>query len=825
VRKPPARHQRDALMALHSWYKTSNKQDDGGILVLPTGGGKTFTAVNFLCNGPLSDGYKVLWLAHTHHLLEQAFKSFTAEALGQIREPRESVRLRVVSGTTGHFPPRDIKPNDDVVVATLQTITNAHRHGQQSFREFIASARGKLFIVFDEAHHAPAPSYRTLLRDLQKDGALALGLTATPTYSNEARSGWLKQIFPRGIVAQARTTDLIAAGVLAKPHFVAANTAITPRFDEQTYQNWVGTYRDVPEDVIEELASNAERNALIAETYASQRAKYGKTLIFADRWYQCESIVQALEQRGVKADAVYSHVDLRARSVEQRRRRTREDNAKALERFRQGEIDVLVNIRMLTEGTDLPDAQTVFLTRQTTSTILLTQMVGRALRGPSFGGTADAYIVSFLDDWQHSIRWAEYDALPEGEGLDERARIAVKRPPLQLISIELVQRLAGQINQGVLVAPAPFLSLMPLGWYVVTYDALVEGSDEVATNERLVMVFEDEREGFDDLLEALMNDCAADLANEDARFESYRLHLETLVAEHISTAKRSPAELAMELFHLCRHVAQGHGTPQFFAFSMRDQHDVDALARDYVARNLGARDVQESLRSEYARSDRFWRALFPRFDQLKLTYNSCQERLLAEPSDAISVRPRADESPSFTEPSEDVKAQIKRRDGACLACGIAKHLEVDHVVSDYYGGSGDSDNLQTLCRTCNGRKSRRTIRFLSHQTPLRVPPGAVEYFPSPTDAGNREHWERFLRRTINFTLQCAAVAGVSIGGRGEGYYNWKVELMRGNDPALLEPVLRTVFARVQQAREAGGKPRLKTLTVEAPECRAVVCQD
>ena len=41
---------------------------------------------------------------------------------------------------------------------------------------------------------------------------------------------------------------------------------------------------------------------------------------------------------------------------------------------------MLINVRMLTEGTDVPDLQTVFLTRQTTSQILMTQMVGRAMR-------------------------------------------------------------------------------------------------------------------------------------------------------------------------------------------------------------------------------------------------------------------------------------------------------------------------------------------------------------------------------------------------------------------------------------------------------------
>ena len=65
----PAPHQRRALDRLEKWYRRS-EQERGGILVLPTGGGKTFVATHFLCRHPLSDGYRILWLAHTHHLLE-----------------------------------------------------------------------------------------------------------------------------------------------------------------------------------------------------------------------------------------------------------------------------------------------------------------------------------------------------------------------------------------------------------------------------------------------------------------------------------------------------------------------------------------------------------------------------------------------------------------------------------------------------------------------------------------------------------------------------------------------------------------------------------
>src|SRR3712207_5623293 len=82
----PAPHQNTALEKLNHWFESSRQAPHGGIVVLPTGGGKTFTAVRFLCRGPLSHGYKVLWLAHTHHLLDQAYVAFAPQDEKRIRE-------------------------------------------------------------------------------------------------------------------------------------------------------------------------------------------------------------------------------------------------------------------------------------------------------------------------------------------------------------------------------------------------------------------------------------------------------------------------------------------------------------------------------------------------------------------------------------------------------------------------------------------------------------------------------------------------------------------------------------------------------------------
>src|SRR5438128_12662526 len=100
---------------------------------------------------------------------------------------------------------------------------------------FLRAASKKLFVVFAEAHHAPAHSYRTLITGLRdrRPGMSLLGLTATPTYNDEKKSGWLRQIFPQEIIYQVTPQDLMAAGILSKPIFEDHRTAFSTEFSER----------------------------------------------------------------------------------------------------------------------------------------------------------------------------------------------------------------------------------------------------------------------------------------------------------------------------------------------------------------------------------------------------------------------------------------------------------------------------------------------------------------------------------------------------------------------------------------------------------------
>jgi superfamily II DNA or RNA helicase len=643
-----------------------------------------------------------------------------------------------------------MKGSDDFIVGTVQTIWSAIRNNHPRLGEFFDSAKGRLFLVVDEAHHSPAPTYRQMVEQLRKrfPALRLLGLTATPKYMDERKSGWLAKLYPQDIVYEISPYSLMVSGVLARPIFEDRRTETEATFDEREFAKWTNTHQDIPEYIIAHLAENQARNDSIVSCYFEDRKKYGKTIIFADRWHQCEYLSEALKKRGVKADVVYSHLDADSGSALARNRRTSDENAKVLRRFKAGEFDVLVNVRMLTEGTDVPDVQTVFLTRQTTSNILLTQMVGRALRGPRFGGTAEAYVVSFIDNWKQRINWAEYGHLDAGFA-DEGTTEYRKRPPLSLISIELVQRLARQMDRGINMTPGPFLSLMPKGWYYVAYEAQVEGTDETEQVSRAVIVYNNEYTAFEKHIAAVSKASLAAFEREDAKMRDVEDQLRDWHAKFFSKMGDHVGGDPMQvqnLFDIARHMAQNDKKPPaFFLYEERECHDLDAIAERFIKDGLGREQEDNALRVEYARRDRSWRVIYYTYNLFKSQYDACVNRVLdakAHGKTATSHIPTF-ETPEVVkphEPPDKLKKQIKHRDGnACLCGGYRRYLHVDHIAASYLGGSNSPDNLQTLCKDCNQEKRTAEISFRNDKTLLREAPPELPELPLPLLAAAR-HW-------------------------------------------------------------------------------------
>ena len=75
------KHQREAKEALDKLNKKYPTYST--LIVLPTGGGKTYTASTWLLRNALDRGKKILWLAHRQMLLEQAAETFQKYAFAQ----------------------------------------------------------------------------------------------------------------------------------------------------------------------------------------------------------------------------------------------------------------------------------------------------------------------------------------------------------------------------------------------------------------------------------------------------------------------------------------------------------------------------------------------------------------------------------------------------------------------------------------------------------------------------------------------------------------------------------------------------------------------
>ena len=390
--------QEEAVKALD---KSLIKDDrTAGLLVMPTGSGKTRTAVYFLLSKVIAKGYQVVWLTHRHMLIEQPAEGFyNFSGLVKANNPNaKELHMLCVSGN--HTNIRRAEKRDDIMVVSVQSTARS--------LDFLKRAlRDKVIVVVDEAHHTVAGSYRKIIECIKysdKRKVKLLGLTATPVRANERDTKWLTKIFDDNIIFSVNTSDLIAQGILAEPIFERVDTdyEIAPTIDEKKF---IDKYGEMNPALIDKIARSGERNKTIIDRYMSERARYGKTLMFALNIHHCTTLCDDLKRLGVSCDYVYSGKD---------------DNNKVIERFRRGELEVLVNINILSEGSDVPNIQSVFMTRPTSSEVLLMQMIGRGLRGTGAGGTEKAYIVDFHDKWDTFARWLTPEfvlagELPDGE--------------------------------------------------------------------------------------------------------------------------------------------------------------------------------------------------------------------------------------------------------------------------------------------------------------------------------------------------------------------------------------------------------------------------
>lgn len=822
VRKTPFEHQLDAFEALNKCFTFSNVKGKGGLLVLPTGAGKTFTTVKWLCDHVVPRNIHILWLAHTFYLLDQAFREMFHYARW-IPEPRQTVNIRLVSSSPSHASPSSIQPSDDVVVMTTQTaILNLHSPARckaglpvtTSFKKWVEeSKKTGLFVVLDEAHHAPAYGCRTLLigtsgtepgiRTIAPTTNL-LGLTATPAYSDETRKGWLGKVFDAGIVYQAEKAKLTAQGILARPNYIPRPTGKELYVPDNLYNRLVREHKDLPEDIIEKLASDSRRNDYIVQEYAENMGRYGKTIIFADRWFQCVYLKTKLLERGVKADAIYSRIDADPGSAEARNQRTASDNEHILNEFKNGKdkagrdtLDVLINVRMLTEGADVPSVRSVFLTRQTTSQILMAQMIGRALRGKKAGGGDEANIVMFMDEWKRLIDWATPASL---DGGTDESRVIRGYYPLEYVSIRLVEELSRQINSGGELPAPPFARIMPTGWFQTEF-VVAPTEDGLGENQafiEFVMVYEDTVTKFQKFMSHFLRQMPEGWDREFIAPDWMKPQVDAWLGEFFDRDNDDIGNtLELDLARIARHIAQKQALPHFHSFEERAKYDLDGIARKRLRYNSLEND--EFLQQDFSRPGNLWKVFYKSYERFATAFDGAMRRVLHEQRHGGKLPPLPPPKPRRNrELSEAEKAQVKKRDGnQCLCCGAKGkgiRLQIDHIIPYNLGGETTVENSQTLCSVCNRQKRLNELNYLQTATSL-IAEKELELLPR----SGREDVKQSITRLVNYFYRCRAVCHVRIHERSNGqyYHTWEIELYSGNDPKWLGKHKKAIMRHIQ----------------------------
>ena len=346
----------------------------------------------------------------------------------------------------------------------------------------------------------------------------------------------------------------------------------------------------LPEDVAGQMADSAARNKLIIQTYKAKEKEYGQTIVFAINVVHAIHLSALFNKEGIKSEFIVSDVKDSVTGV----RISREDNERKLEEYRAGKVKVLVNVNILTEGVDLPQTKTVFLARPTVSTILMTQMIGRALRGEAAGGTSLAYIVSFVDNWNEHIAWVNPDSLFSGNNEFTDNPAEHMKHELRMIAISKIEEFASVLDDSVdttVLEKVPFIQRIPIGMYAFTY--LEENGVDSSYQ---VMVYDSTKKAYEELMRGLPGLFQSFQCEEEYPTEELLEEMAEQCRNTFFLGEMIPPYEEKDVIRILKYYAQYETSPQFYSFDDIDRSRLDVAA---IAKHIWDEDMGQRKKTEY----------------------------------------------------------------------------------------------------------------------------------------------------------------------------------------------------------------------------------
>ena len=316
-------------------------------------------------------GFKrVLFLVHRNQIAKQAIKSFQKVFCG-------TVTMGMLSGSL-----RKQEFDKDYIFATVQTISKDSNLSQFVPDYFEA-------IIYDEAHHTAANSYKKVMDYFNPK--FTLGMTATPDKRDDGIEGRnIYEIFDHNIAYEIRLQQAMEEDLLCPFHYFGITDLKMIGDENSLKEELLNNFRYlVSDDRVDYIIKQARYYG-----YCGNRVK---GLMFCSRVEEARELSEKFNEKGLKTIVLTGEdsEDVRANAIE----RLVNDNVDEV--AIEDRIDYIMSVDIFSEGVDVPEINQVIMLRPTQSPIVFIQQLGRGLRRSE--GKEYVVILDFIGNYKNNF--------------------------------------------------------------------------------------------------------------------------------------------------------------------------------------------------------------------------------------------------------------------------------------------------------------------------------------------------------------------------------------------------------------------------------------
>ena len=355
------------------------------IVVAPTGAGKTIM-LSALVGKRFKVGNKVLVLQHRDELVRQNKTKFS--------RVNPDITTSIVDGSEKDW-------SGSTIFSMVQTLSRENN---------LSNINHFDLVVVDESHHAVADTYMRIINKVKEanESVEIVGFTATP---NRGDKKGLKKVFTN-CSHQIEISTLIREGFLVPPRTFVIDVGV-----QKDLANVRKTVTDFDMSEVEKIMNKRAINEKIVAEW-QDKAETRKTVVFCSTINHAQDVCDEFRRANIRAEIVTGDTPS-------------EERKQILKDLEHGDVQVVVNVAVLTEGFDAPPISCIVLTRPCSYKSTMVQMIGRGLRTVSqeeYPGLIkkDCIVLDF------GTSVLTHGSLDEGVNLDGDAHLNAGATPLKI---------------------------------------------------------------------------------------------------------------------------------------------------------------------------------------------------------------------------------------------------------------------------------------------------------------------------------------------------------------------------------------------------------